>query len=533
MVDLFSPTRDLPTIGHFGPYDIVGRLAMGGMAEILLAKEPISDGQSRFVVIKRVLPQLEGEASFIAMFEQEARIGARLNHPNLCHIYDFGQISGQHYIAMEWVNGVSFGKFIRHARDKAGGVPVAVACRVVSTVAEALHYAHHANGDDGQPLGLVHRDVSPHNVMIGFEGGIKLLDFGIAKARTAVQHTQAGVVKGKFSYMSPEQIQGTRIDHRSDIFALGIVLYEAITMRPLYLRETEPAIMLAITQEPVPRLSDVVPMIPAGLDAIVSRALAKDPADRFQTAAEMAQALEQYLASQQEWMGTSRIAEFMDRWFAEEIRRGPMVETRPFGSSYHEGRETVRPPDIGVLERSSGAREIEGARTAAVGVELDGDPRHQPGMIPRRVVPPIVQRQREAAGVSSTARLTIAAGLALGLALAGAIVYGVFIHETDEVAQPSLPHSGETAPRPPPPTSALDGVEPGSVGQLTLSTSPSGTKLFIGGQYVGVTPVERVDVRAGVLQIELELPGGERVQRSVFVAAGGETRTYVDLSSSP
>ncbi|HEY8431255.1 MAG TPA: protein kinase, partial [Sandaracinaceae bacterium] len=265
-----EPPRYLPTIGRFGPYEIVGRLAIGGMAEILLAREDAEGAGSRHLVVKRILPEYEREPAFVEMFLDEARVMMRLKHPNVCHVYKFGQQDGTHFIAMEWVHGASLGKLIRRAR-KMGGIPVAIACKIIALIAEALDHAHTAKDDDGNPLGIVHRDVTPDNVMISYDGAVKLLDFGIAKADARAHKTQAGVVKGKFAYMAPEQCRAKPLDHRVDVFALGVCLYEALTGQPLYRRETEFETMEAIVRGPVPKLADRLKNPPAALEHIIAR----------------------------------------------------------------------------------------------------------------------------------------------------------------------------------------------------------------------------------------------------------------------
>jgi serine/threonine-protein kinase len=322
---------DLPVLGVFGPYEILGRLAMGGMAEILLARRPGSEP----LVIKKILAQYARDEDFVEMFLDEARIGSALDHPNIGRFLDFGEIDRQLFIAMEWVHGVTLGRLIRRARDK-GGLPFPLACEIVARVADALHYAHTARDAEGNVMGLIHRDVSPHNVMIDFDGTVKLLDFGIAKAETQGHHTQAGVVKGKFAYMAPEQCRGRALDFRIDIFALGVVLFESLTGRSLYRRETEAATMHAIVAEPVPSLLEKIPNAPRELEAILRTALQKDPAARFPTAAAMRDVLQQYVQRTSEDVGPARVAGLVQQLFRDELE-APLVDSTPFGASYDLG----------------------------------------------------------------------------------------------------------------------------------------------------------------------------------------------------
>src|SRR5262245_18293462 len=211
----------------FGNYRLVRRIARGGMAEVFLARHLGMEGFERRVAIKRILPHLSEAEEFKSMFLDEARLAAQLTHPNIVHIYDFGRVDEYYFIGMEFVDGVDLGRLIRHARNRP--VPFEFAARIFSDVCSGLHYAHNAVDGEGRPLGLVHRDVTPQNVLVTYDGVVKLVDFGIAKAAWQAGRTRPGVVKGKFAYMSPEQVEGRRLDGRSDVFSAGICLYELIT----------------------------------------------------------------------------------------------------------------------------------------------------------------------------------------------------------------------------------------------------------------------------------------------------------------
>ena len=327
-----KPPVDLPVLGKFAGYDILGRLALGGMAEILLARHANTDGNHRFLVVKRILPHFEQDSDFVQMFLDEARIGMQLKHPNICQFHQFGADEGSHFIVMEWVNGMPLGRLIRKAR-KSGGVGLPIAVRIGVDVARALHYAHIANDEHGEPFNIIHRDVSPHNIMIGYTGTAKLLDFGIAKADHRAHKTQAGVVKGKFAYMAPEQCTAGQADHRLDIFALGVCLFETFTGRSLYRRKTEAATMRAVIMDPVPSLKERLPDVPDELEQILQKALAKEAKDRFDTAEEFANALEQFGKNNNTFATQRDVADLVKKVFPEEFSRGPRVDTVPFGAS--------------------------------------------------------------------------------------------------------------------------------------------------------------------------------------------------------
>lgn len=301
-----------PALARFGRWEILGRIARGGMAEVFLARETQDDGSVRHVVVKRVLPEMEDNPDFLAMFLEEGRTAVRLYHANVCHVYEVGEIDGHAYMALEWVYGPSLQSVIERARARGGCIPWPVAVEIVAQVASALQYVHHAKGVSGRPLNIVHRDVSPHNVMLSWTGQVKLLDFGIAKTSA---EGEKGATAGKYGYMSPEQAQSRPVDARSDIFALGIVLYEALVGRPLYDRPTLLDTLSAIVREPVPSLERERPELPDALEHIVQRALAKDPARRFQSAGEMRAALKSVLRAAGQNVLDTRIALTLDGLF--------------------------------------------------------------------------------------------------------------------------------------------------------------------------------------------------------------------------
>jgi len=310
---------DYPVLAHFGRFEILGRIARGGMAEVYLARDRDEQGEARHLVVKRVLPEMEDNPDFIAMFLDEGRTAVRLYHQNVCHVYECGEIDGTTFMALEWVWGPPLQEIIDRMAARDGCIPWPIAVEILAQVAAALHYVHHAKGVGGKPLGIVHRDVSPQNVMLSWGGGVKLLDFGIAK--TSGDITTGGAAVGKYGYMSPEQAQSHPMDQRSDLFALGIVLYEALTGRPLYDRPTLLDTLQAIVREPVPSLRAARPELPEALEHVLRRALAKDPAHRFQSAGEMRAALKQVLRTHGQAVTEQRIALFLDGLFDEQEKR--------------------------------------------------------------------------------------------------------------------------------------------------------------------------------------------------------------------
>ncbi len=292
-----APAR-LPTWrdDRFGPYELVDRVAIGGMAEVFKAKRTGVEGFEKTVALKRILPHLSDNKEFLDMFVDEAKMVAGLAHPCIVQIYDLGRIDKSYYIAMEYVHGRDLRTVMKRAREKGLRMPLDLSLRVVSQVCAALEYAHRKKDERGRPMEIVHRDVSPQNILISFEGDVKLVDFGIAKAATKASNTDRGALRGKLLYMSPEQAWGRTIDRRSDVFSLGIVLYEMVTeTKPFIGAGSELSILELVRQCLITPAREINPRVPEALDRVIMKALARDPADRYQDAGQMQRGLERFL----------------------------------------------------------------------------------------------------------------------------------------------------------------------------------------------------------------------------------------------
>ncbi|MBN1946705.1 MAG: protein kinase [Bradymonadales bacterium] len=281
---------------QLGKYSLKRKLATGGMAEIWLSEQRGPGGFAKELVIKRILPHLASDQKFVQMFLDEARLAAQLTHPNIVQIYDLGEIEGSYFIAMEYVRGRDLDNITELARARGEAVSPVMAARIVSDACGALDYAHSFRDSSGIHLRLVHRDISPQNILVSEDGVVKLVDFGVAKAATSVHKTQTGAVKGKFCYMSPEQIGGEELDGRSDLFAMGIVLYELVTGRRPFGHDSELAAITAIVHhEPAPP-RELIGNLPPVLEGIILRALQKDRNKRYPTADAMQTDLEAFLS---------------------------------------------------------------------------------------------------------------------------------------------------------------------------------------------------------------------------------------------
>ncbi len=297
---------------------MVKRLAAGGMADVLLARTDGIEGFQRHVVIKRIHADLLDEQRYVTMFLDEARLAASLHHHNIVQVNDIGVEGGEYFFAMEYVHGEDVRTLLIDASKRGEQIPLEHVITIVMAAAAGLHHAHEQRGMDGTPLHIVHRDVSPANILVGYDGAVKVADFGIALAAHRAEHTQSGVLKGKVAYMSPEQCNCEPVDRRSDVFSLGIVLYELVTVRPCFAGDNDYMTMSAIVGGKVERPSVFRKDLPAALEAIIMKALAPAPADRYQTADELRLALEELAATSRLRTSTTALADYMKAKFGEK-----------------------------------------------------------------------------------------------------------------------------------------------------------------------------------------------------------------------
>lgn len=308
---------------RFGQYILMEHIATGGMAEVFKARMVGMEGFQKTVAIKRILPHLTDNDEFVTMFIDEAKLAAQLNHNNIIHIYDLGKIDRFYYIAMEYIEGRDLRTILSNCQDKGVTFPIPVALHVATLIAAALDYAHHKKDFEDRALGLVHRDVSPQNVLISQDGDIKLCDFGIAKAASKASHTRAGALKGKLQYMSPEQAWGKDIDPRSDIFSLGLVLFEMLTGRKVFAGDSELSILEQVRNPEVSPPSTYNRDIPPDVDAIVLKALEPNREDRHASARQMQEELERAMREHGWSAGNADLQRFVEELFAPTGHEAP------------------------------------------------------------------------------------------------------------------------------------------------------------------------------------------------------------------
>ncbi len=301
----------------FGKYTLVAKLGRGGMAEVFLAFVAGPAGFRKPLVIKRILPDLAAEPRLVDMFFDEARLAARLSHPHVVQTYEVGVIDGSHFLAMEYLEGQPLNQVLRQAMRDGSRMPEELIVRVMVDVLDGLHYAHELRDFDGSKLGVVHRDISPQNIFVTYDGVVKVLDFGIAKAATQVVETRTGAIKGKYAYMAPEQAKATEIDCRADVWGSGVVLWEALVGRRLFKADTDFATLEHTLRGPIPPLTEAVPGSSPVLGDVLERALVRNRDSRYATAQAMREDLEDYLRSHDKQASRTELAAYMRELFAD------------------------------------------------------------------------------------------------------------------------------------------------------------------------------------------------------------------------
>lgn len=444
-------------VTQLGRYEMLTPIASGGMASVWAARLIGTSGFRKIVAIKSMLPDLADEPDYREMFLDEARIASKLRHPNVCETFDLGEQDGELFMAMEWVDGVSLHRLLRDSHKHTRPIAPEIGARIVAHACAGLHAAHEATDDDGAPLAIVHRDVSPHNLLVSVAGHVKVTDFGVAKARNKSHRTAAGQAKGKLAYMAPEQLRlAGAVDRRADVFSLGCVLYEASTGQKPFDAVSDVELMRAILERAPKRPSEILPGYPAELERIIVRAMAKDPSERFASAEGLRLAL--------------------DRWLA--------------------GRVTER--DIAAIVHERCGSEIE-TRRAAIHASCNDAGRASPGIeaAPR----PKPDRVRHAT-------------IALGLAVIALGFGSLFVHRTfsssevahepapvvsvTHVAEPELPQSAKAIEAMP--------AAPEASSHVTFRVDPPNATVVVDGDVL-----TKIDEETGAFAVERPTSGEMRV----------------------
>jgi serine/threonine protein kinase len=304
---------------QLGRYQLLGPMASGGMAEVFLARATGLGGFAKRVVIKRLHRDLAGQEPVVRMFLDEARLSAALQHPNIVQVLDVDRGPDGVFMVMEFLHGRDLITVLRRVATRGARLPLSLALFIARAICAGLHHAHELTDDAGRPLGLIHRDVSPHNVFATFDGAVKVIDFGIAKAENRLGGTRTGTIKGKLGYMAPEQCRGLALDRRCDVFCAGIVLFELTTSRKLFRGSDDYELLRAVVERPATRPGAVVDDYPAALEEIVMRALAPAPADRYPTALALGEAIDEFRRAHGMTDGAAELATYLRELFAPEV----------------------------------------------------------------------------------------------------------------------------------------------------------------------------------------------------------------------
>ena len=459
-----------------GRYTLMGKLAVGGMAEIWLARQAGPKGFEKVVVIKKILDSFCSDEGFVEMFLDEARTAAQLNHPNVVQIYDLGEHNRAYFIAMEYLPGETVARVARNAVKDSTPLPYTFAARIVADAAAGLGYAHSKKSLTGQPLNIVHRDVSPQNLILTYEGQLKVLDFGVARAANRATLTEEGKFKGKIPYMSPEQAKALPIDRRADIFALGIILYELIGRCRLFQHEDFVVGLKAVaSDEPIPSPVTRNAEVPEGLAAIALKALAREPDNRYQTGEQLRAALEDWLRSQPSNPGSPELSAFMHQLFSERIDKTARLI------------EQARAGIIGSVDSSVG--KLGGTPISELSMPGEGTPVIRPGGSRLRWI---------LGGVGLAAALLVGGGFALR----------------------AVPVETPVAPL------------PVVLASLSIETEPAGAAITLDGKELGPAPVRVETISLGTHTVRALAEDHEPGERTVQIQRNGE-RTNLLLTLKP
>lgn len=505
---------------QFGRYELVMELAAGGMASLYLARLRGLECFEKQLAIKIIHPHLTRDPKFIKMFLDEASIAAQIHHPNVTQIFDLGEVEGSYFMAMEYIHGQDMRAVLQAnaRRRREGGPPPRdhwrYAAAIVAEAAAGLHSAHELRSPQGELLGLVHRDVSPHNLLLSYDGHVKLTDFGIAYARHRLSHTDSGTVKGKIAYMAPEQARGDAVDRRADLFSLGVVLWEAVCLRRLFRRETDTATLLEITQGEVPAPRSLRPDLPLALEEVILRALARDPRDRYASAKDLEQDLRRLLSRGDPMVGAAELAVLMEDLFAERrLAREKVI------------REALEAPVSASLSAAAPPAPTEPTRETRLSAEVQA----------------VAREPRRALG----GRWVVVAALVLvaALGLGGFLIYRqgrrAQAPGSSGATRAPSPEAAEARRRPPAAEPARRGIAgPPSSGKLlvTFSVTPAAAQAtihFRGAAYrqnrleLLLAPGQETE------RVRVEAPGYAPLERFVTVQAGATLSHALPLAPLP
>jgi serine/threonine protein kinase len=536
----------------FGSYQLIAKLATGGMAEIFLAR-PTGSTSRDVLVVKRILPHLAEDEHFVTMFRDEADLASKVSHKNICRVQAFGEYSGTWFIAMEYLHGVPLSRMMTRLSKLGKMLDVRIVAGIIVQACEGLHAAHEARGPDGQLLGLVHRDVSPPNIMVCGDGAVKLLDFGIAKARGANSRTRTGTVKGKNAYMSPEQILGKPLDQRSDVFALAVVMYEMLAIRRLFHRDSDFLTFKAITEEPIPDIRERRPDLPPGMRAALLQAMARDANGRFDTAQAFGNAIRNAVATLGGPATPADLARLLISDFGDEmVARDEILQAADEPAPPPRAARSTSPPPL----------PAGGLQTGATG-EIGGADDSQPGRAAARdaieAVPSMIVQQASGRATLPPGRVIDLSGNMLpdswmidpstdllrshrlrsirnaAIAIGAITLIAVLVFVITSRMGDATSYTATTTP-PPIDAAVPDAAEPdaqsGPSREDIIALSHYGffsiaatakTQIYIDNKAIGETPLTRLPLAPGPHKVKAIGPRGKIKTLNIIVLGGQDT----------
>ncbi len=512
---------------RLGKYRIIAKLGQGGMAAVYLSVVPGPAGFNKLLVVKVLKEDLAQDSDFLAMFLNEARLAARLNHANVVHTYEIGVEDGLHFLAMDYLEGQPLHVVLRRATR--ARMPVDIHVRILSDVLAGLHYAHTLRDFDGTPLHVVHRDVSPQNVFVTYDGQVKLVDFGVAKAAGAATTTRSGVFKGKLAYVAPEQADGQPADARADIFSVGVMLWEAMSGRRFAEGDSQAAILAARLSGAEPRIRDVLPNADPELANICDRAMAYAPADRYQTAQELRDALESFLDRFNRRVSSQEVAEFMDGLFVQERDKLRRIIDEQLKRILRETSQALPVPTLDVHPGAADPTPLntavaspQGARKAAqIG---ESSPPSNPGYSSPSNGTLVATHFTQGPAPNRSATWAILIGLAI---VAVASVAGILVILLR--GQPPPAAANAASPRDPAASAAVSAA-PERI-KITIAYGPAGATAKLDGEPLSASPfVAQVPRDGSVHRIEVEAPGLE--PKTTIVSYDRDILVTIELAAT-
>lgn len=518
----------------FGQYQLIEKIAQGGMAEIFKGKALDQEGLDRTVVIKRILPHIAASPEFVEMLIDEAKIAVMLSHGNIAQIYDLGKVAEDYFIVMEYVEGKTLSQIMRKLRTLGKQIPIAAAATICAEIANGIDYMHRKMDDDGNPLHIVHRDISPQNIIVSTAGTVKIIDFGIAKAKTKISTTDSGILKGKFAYMSPEHAEGEKLDYRTDIFSLGIVLFELLTGQRLFKGKNNAETIRKVKKSKVPTPSGIRSVIPPELDLIVFKALQRDRTKRYQSAHTLAQDLTKLLIQYYPSFSPRELVQYLHDLFPQELTKELLSKATPHPDETPLAPLLIKKEESQETHDETVAADSDLIRTKLKETEVFHLPEPEPPKPAEESQPSVVEikERRSRIKIGSLLRSVL-----IPVALVLLTMMGIHFYRLLKNKKTIEPEQKISLPSPSP--TVVPKIVPEVVkepplppkGTLLIDSEPKGARIFLNDTETNLTTPSRLDqIPAGAThKIGLHLDRYKFWEGKVQVESGKTARLSIPL----